>query len=202
MRSLIRFSSLDSTNSEAWRQIERGRAEHGLAIRADRQTAGRGQRGHNWISPVGGLYLSIILQPNASIATAEEFTLWSAWAIAKELNCYLPEPLIKLKWRNDLLIHRRKLGGILVETRCQGSQINYAVIGVGINYTNEVPEGAIALQQIPSHRISSLDHLSHIVYQAVMGGYEHWQTKGMEEVLAGFDSLTPNPFHSGRGECS
>jgi len=190
MRLLTRFDCLDSTNSEAWRLIERGEAEHGLAIQAHQQTAGRGQQGHSWFSPVGGLYLSIILQPNASIATADEFTLWSAWAIAKELNLYFPEPVIKLKWRNDLMVGSQKLGGILVETRCQGSQIKYAVIGVGINYTNEVPLGAISIQQISSHRISSLDHLCQIVHQAVLEGYEHWQAKGMQEVLAGFSALS------------
>jgi len=186
MPSSIDFDCLDSTNSEAWRQIDRGLVHHGWAIQAKQQTAGRGQRGHTWVSDWGGLYLSVVLEPNVAVSRAEEFTLWSAWAIAKAINLYLPQPLVKLKWRNDLLIYDQKLGGILVETRCQGTQIKYAVIGVGINYENAVPEGAIALQQVVPHQISSLSQLSQIAHQAILQGYDYWRNAGMTEVLASY----------------
>ncbi len=165
---IIRYEEIESTNSEAWRLIDRlnsvevqnGSHPHGsdchTVIIAKRQTKGRGQRGHSWQSDLGGLFMSVILQPNVAAVNAHQITLWSAWGIAKALS--ETGANVKLKWLNDLLIDRRKLGGILTETRIEGDKILYAVVGIGINWTNDVPEGAIALGELPT-TLSSMDEL-------------------------------------------
>ena len=107
---VIYYEEIDSTNSEAWRLIDRHASLSNAVIIAKRQTQGRGQRGNTWRSPLGGLFMSVILQPNIMAADAHQITLWTAWGIAKALN--ETGANVKLKWLNDLLIDRRKLGGI------------------------------------------------------------------------------------------
>ena len=179
--SIIYYEEIDSTNSEAWRLIDRHVVMANTAIVAKRQTQGRGQRGHQWQSSLGGLYMSVILQPDLAAIAAHQITLWSAWGIAKALN--QTGAKVKLKWLNDLLIDRRKLGGILTETRIKADKIHYAVVGVGINWTNAVPEGAIALGEMPT-TLSSMDELIEVVLSGIKMGQEFCDRYGMSRILA------------------
>jgi BirA family biotin operon repressor/biotin-[acetyl-CoA-carboxylase] ligase len=126
--------------------------------------------------------MSVILSPNRELAAvnAHQITLWSAWGIAKKLN--ETGANVKLKWLNDLLIDRRKLGGILTETRIEANQIRYAVVGIGINWTNEVPDGAIALAELPT-TLSSMDELIEVVLSGVALGQNRSQDEGMVNIL-------------------
>ena len=178
---IIRYEEIDSTNSEAWRLIDRHQVLANTAIIAKRQTKGRGQRGHRWQSDVGGLFMSIILQPNLAAANAHQITLWSAWGIAKALH--ETGAKVKLKWLNDLLIDRRKLGGILTETRIEADKILYAVVGIGINWTNEVPDGAIALGELPT-TLSSMDELIEVVLAGVQMAQTRSDREGITGILA------------------
>ena len=190
---IIRYEEIESTNSEAWRLIDRlnsveaqnGNQPQGVdchtVIIAKRQTKGRGQRGHSWQSDLGGLFMSVILQPNVAAANAHQITLWSAWGIAKAIN--ETGANVKLKWLNDLLIDRRKLGGILTETRIEGDKILYAVVGIGINWTNDVPEGAIALGELPT-TLSSMDELIEVVLKGVELGQTRSDREGIMGILA------------------
>ena len=180
---IVGYEEIDSTNSEAWRLIDRlGSTSANKVVIAKRQTKGRGQRGHQWQSSLGGLFMSVILPPNRELAAvnAHQITLWSAWGIAKKLN--ETGANVKLKWLNDLLIDRRKLGGILTETRIEANQIRYAVVGIGINWTNEVPDGAIALAELPT-TLSSMDELIEVVLSGVALGQNRSQDEGMVNIL-------------------
>lgn len=121
--------SVDSTNSELMRRARAGRIEPVL-LAADQQTAGRGRMGKGWHSQAGqSLTFSLALP----LAPAH----WSGLSLAVGVS--LAEslhPEVRLKWPNDLWLHGRKLGGILVETAHQGEgaqQPRLVVIGVGIN---------------------------------------------------------------------
>lgn len=179
--TVINYEELDSTNSEAWRLIDRLEVTSQTAIIAKRQTKGRGQRGNQWQSDLGGLFMSVILQPNLAASQANQITLWSAWGIAKTLNATGAN--VKLKWLNDLLIDRRKLGGILTETRIEAGKILYTVVGIGINWTNQVPEGAIALGELPT-TLSSMDELIEVVLAGLELGQTCSEQKGMVGILA------------------
>ncbi len=184
---IICYEEIDSTNSEACRLVDRiksdrlGTASANKVVIAKRQTKGRGQRGHQWQSSLGGLFMSVILQPTElAAANAHQITLWSAWGIAKKLN--ETGANIKLKWLNDLLIDRRKLGGILTETRIEANKIRDAVVGIGINWTNAVPDGAIALGELPT-TLSSMDELIEVVLSGVALGQTRSQNEGMVGIL-------------------
>ncbi|WP_263350899.1 biotin--[acetyl-CoA-carboxylase] ligase [Acidicapsa acidisoli] len=134
---LRHFRSIDSTNTYALEQARTG-APHGSFYVADEQTAGRGRSDHSWHSSAGeGLYLSVLLRPallSAGIAIADLTWLPLLAGLAAHRAIHEVTALdIDLRWPNDLLIDRRKTGGILVEAHAEAGCASSAVIGIGIN---------------------------------------------------------------------
>jgi BirA family biotin operon repressor/biotin-[acetyl-CoA-carboxylase] ligase len=188
--SLQIFETLASTNQTLWELLNQG-ATAGTVVIADQQTTGRGQWGRKWQSTIGGLYLSLAFTPNLPALNSAQLTLCSAWGIAIALRGYdIP---IFLKWPNDLLLKERKLGGILTETRVQQGQITKAVVGVGINWSNCVPETGITLQSFCEEQLSlsvtSLEMLAAIVLQGLNFGYRRWSEQGIESLLPSYLEL-------------
>lgn len=191
-RPLYAFASLASTNTTLWQLIDQGAAP-GTAVIAAQQEAGRGQWGRQWLSPLGGLYLSVAIAPNIPAEICAQLTLCSAWGIASQLRDL--GVLVALKWPNDLLLDDRKLGGILTETRLQQNRISKAVIGVGLNWSNPVPKTGINLQTAlssqpqPQSSLQSLERLAAVVLQGLESGYYYWQTYGMASLLPRYVEL-------------
>lgn len=184
------FDRLESTNKTLWQLINNGAAP-GTTVIADRQTSGRGQWGRQWSSPSGGLYLSIALTPNLPVANSFQLTLSSVWGIATALRAYdLP---VLIKWPNDLILQGRKLGGILTETKIQAETVTKAVVGVGINWENSVPETGINLRSYQTEhqldRISSLEMLAAITLHGIASGVELMLSEGVEQLLSGYLEL-------------
>lgn len=189
------FETLPSTNQKLWELIDTGAAPGTVAI-AQQQTAGRGQRGRQWQSHAGGLYLSVAFAPNLPATNGAQLTICSAWGIAAALRgCGIP---VLIKWPNDLVLQGRKLGGILTETRVNKGQITTAVVGVGINWVNPVPETGINLQsfwqnseQLASTTppIASLEMLAAIVIQGLLSGYQYIQPEKIETLMASYEEL-------------
>ncbi|MBD2105013.1 biotin--[acetyl-CoA-carboxylase] ligase [Leptolyngbya sp. FACHB-261] len=167
-RPLHCLEHTNSTNQVAWDLALQG-ATTGTTVIAQSQNAGRGQWGRTWQSQPGGLYLSVLVQPQAlSAAQAQQLTLAAAWGLATALSDYgIP---VRLKWPNDLILEGQKLGGILTETRLQRGLIHQAVIGVGINWRNSVPETGINLEAFPELAFSTL---TAIVLKGLEQGYTY-----------------------------
>lgn len=187
------FDCIPSTNQVLWERIGNQPDEGSVAI-ALQQSCGRGQWGRQWQSPRGGLYLSLTLHPNLPAPQGAQLTLSIAWGIAKALRQYdIP---VLLKWLNDLVIDGRKLAGILTETRIRQGCITQAVVGIGINWTNPVPETGINLAEVltkqASPTIDSLEMLAAIALQGAMTGYTYGQTCGIDAVLAQYQALWAN----------
>ncbi|ABK77960.1 biotin-(acetyl-CoA carboxylase) ligase [Cenarchaeum symbiosum A] len=124
------FESLDSTQAYALR-IAGEKREDGAVVIARRQTAGRGRMGRRWISPHGGVWLSVITRParggpNTVLPLAASVALAEAIEAAAGVR---PE----LKWPNDVLVNGGKVAGILVDASVSPGGVDHAVIGVGIN---------------------------------------------------------------------
>ena len=190
--SLHLFETLPSTNQTLWDLLNQG-ASGGTVVIAAQQTAGRGQWGRQWESTLGGLYLSMALTPQLQASNSAQLTMCGAWGIATALRSYdIP---VFLKWPNDLLLLGRKLGGILTETRVNQGQITKAVVGVGINWSNHVPESGITLQSFcqeqlsPKPRVTSLEMLAAIVLQGLHIGFQRWSELGIEGLLASYVEL-------------
>ena len=127
------FSTIDSTNNEAKRMALNG-APHGTVVIADHQTGGRGRMGRSFHSPAGlGIYLSVILRPDCAPADLMHLTCAAAVAMCDAVEAaagFRPG----IKWTNDLVSGKRKLGGILTELSLNANgTVNYAVVGIGIN---------------------------------------------------------------------
>lgn len=128
------YPSLPSTSALCCARAADGEPE-GLAVLALQQTEGRGSRGRAWSSPPGNLSLSVILRPDTPAARAGQWALLAGVAMAQGLAGFLPDASsLALKWPNDILLHGKKLGGILVESSAgQGGRIDWLVIGFGAN---------------------------------------------------------------------
>lgn len=181
---LLVFQRIPSTNTKLWELIERG-VKHPLGAIALEQTAGKGQWGHSWISTNGGLYLSVGLDLNLATQNYPHLVMATVWGIATVLrHDQIP---VKIKWSNDLILNQRKLGGIKIETRSSNQKIVQAVVGVGINWANCVPDLGINLksyyQNQPPPIINSLEELTAIAAYGILLGYEYYLTVGIENLL-------------------
>ncbi|AWK85787.1 biotin--[acetyl-CoA-carboxylase] ligase [Azospirillum thermophilum] len=128
------FDSVGSTNDEA-KALARSGAAEGTIVWARRQETGRGRRGRNWSSPEGNLYSSVILRPGRPPAEAAQISFVAALAIAGTAAELLPDcEAVRCKWPNDVLVHGRKLSGILLESEpAADGRLAWLVLGVGIN---------------------------------------------------------------------
>lgn len=122
-----------STNSDAMAAGRDG-APHGSVYFADEQLAGRGRGDHRWESAAGqGLYVTILLRPVGVSSRFLHLFPLAAGLAAAEAVFVASRLSVDLRWPNDLLIGERKTGGILVESKTEGDQVSFAVIGIGIN---------------------------------------------------------------------
>lgn len=123
----------DSTN-DCLKKLAAEGAPHGTVVLSDHQTGGHGRRGRSFLSPAGvGIYLSILLRPECPPTRLMHLTCAAGVAM-----CDAVEKSVGfrpgIKWTNDLVSGKRKLGGILTELRLnpQGL-VDYAIVGIGIN---------------------------------------------------------------------
>ncbi|MDZ8184390.1 MAG: biotin--[acetyl-CoA-carboxylase] ligase [Nostoc sp. ChiSLP02] len=193
--SLHFFESVSSTNQILWDMLNQG-ANSGTVVIATSQTAGKGQWGRQWISPTGGLYLSLAISFDQKIEANESYqlTFASAWGIGSQLRQYNVN--VGIKWPNDLVLNGRKLGGILTETKVNKGQITQAVIGVGINWTNPVPETGINLESWQASQnyraISCLEMLTSTVLLGIESGVQCLFQEGINILLPGYLDLLTN----------
>ncbi len=136
-RGIIYYQAVDSTNLTARHHAESG-APHNSIITAEEQLQGRGRLGRSWYSPKrGGLWFSMILRPR--MLTPQQVapvTLVTAAVLADYFNKHHHLPL-KVKWPNDLLIRNKKTGGILTELKGELERIDYLIIGIGLNISQQ-----------------------------------------------------------------
>jgi len=132
--TILRFDTIESTNTEALNQARRG-ADEGLCVVARQQTAGRGRHGRVWISEKdAGLFFSVVLRPPLEIRFLPLVTLMSAVAVHDTLET-LYEIDCDIKWVNDIQVRGRKLCGILAETTETAKGLA-VVVGIGINLSS------------------------------------------------------------------
>ena len=115
-----------STNADML-MLARSGAEEGLWLRAERQTDGRGRQGRVWTSPEGNLYASTLVRLRRGDPQAATLALVASVALEEVVRAYFPSGA-SLKWPNDLLVHGKKLSGILLERADDA-----VVIGIGVN---------------------------------------------------------------------
>jgi len=138
---LVRYDTIDSTNEEA-KRLARAGAEEGMLVWALEQTAGRGRRGHAWASPCGNLYASLILRPECPVGRAAQLGFVAALAVGDMLDATSGGlDGLSYKWPNDVLVHGRKIAGILLESELGEGEIpKFVIVGVGVNLISSPPD--------------------------------------------------------------
>jgi len=126
------FDSIDSTQNFALKIASKDN-ENGTVIISKKQTGGKGRMKRKWISPVGGIWMSVIIHPDFDISNTTLVPIATSLALCKAIE-KTTKIKPKLKWPNDITIKGKKVGGILVDTSIQSNKIESLVLGVGINF--------------------------------------------------------------------
>ena len=191
---LLREESVDSTNLYLRRLAET--AADGTAVIAASQTAGRGRSGRGFLSPEGGLYLSVLLRPDVEPERLPTLTPVAAVAVCRAVGavCGLS---CGIKWPNDVLLGGKKICGILVESVLGEKSRPCVIVGVGINAnTPSFPEelrpiaGSILAE---TGETVDLDALAAELLAQLDALYAGWLADGGGAVLAEYRRLCLNP---------
>jgi len=134
---VVFYESADSTQARALDMVaSAGRAggSDGLVVIAGAQTAGRGRQGRRWVSPAGGLWMSVVAEPGPPAGVATLVPLAAALAMADAVRD-AAGVWTDLKWPNDLLVEGRKVAGMLVDASAGAGRnaIDAVVVGAGVN---------------------------------------------------------------------
>jgi BirA family biotin operon repressor/biotin-[acetyl-CoA-carboxylase] ligase len=122
---------------------------NGTIIIAKKQTGGRGRMKRKWKSPVGGIWMSIIIHPKFGVSSTTLVPLAISLAL-----CIAIEKTLKikpeLKWPNDVTVKGKKVAGVLIDASIVSNEIEYMIIGVGINFKIKPTELANAIKKTPN----------------------------------------------------
>jgi BirA family biotin operon repressor/biotin-[acetyl-CoA-carboxylase] ligase len=130
-RTIQLEDELVSTNLRA-KELARQGGVHGLTVLAKHQSGGQGRLQRQWESPRGGLWMSVVLRPDLSLADASKLTLAASVAVVDALE-ELFQLRIGIKWPNDLVFKGQKLVGILGEVVGEWNAVQTLILGIGIN---------------------------------------------------------------------
>ena len=135
------FQGIDSTNKYA-REVAESSPASGTVVLAEQQSAGRGRRGKNWVSPfAANIYLSMVWDFEQGAQALEGLSLAIGVAVKRVLTAQGVDG-VKLKWPNDIYVEQKKLGGILLEMVGDPAGQCTVILGVGLNVTMPVNSGS------------------------------------------------------------
>jgi BirA family biotin operon repressor/biotin-[acetyl-CoA-carboxylase] ligase len=148
--------ALGSTQERA-RELAHAGTPHGTLVVAEIQTGGRGRLGRHWGSPIGGLWMSLVLRPRFAASLASRITQTAAVGIAKALWEVGVE--VRIKWPNDLLAGGKKVCGILAESTAGNARetveerrLDHVILGVGMNANLDPAELAVQNREVTTIR--------------------------------------------------
>jgi BirA family biotin operon repressor/biotin-[acetyl-CoA-carboxylase] ligase len=195
-------------------------------VAAESQTAGRGRLGRTWFSPQGaGLYVSVVIRSHAGGRAGSgraavagpglpaALTLAAGVALAEAIRETTGLPA-EIKWPNDLVFERRKLAGILAEASAQGAELDYVILGFGVNirpvtYPPDVAQRATSIEAELGRTIDrglllakALENLAagrEALRRGEVGGVlERWRRMSPSAVGARVEWRTPGGAVTGR----
>ena len=142
-----------STQDLAILLAEKNPDSDGTVIIAEHQKSGRGRKNRKWLSPKGGIWLSVVLRPSMPASNITLLPFAAALAVCDAIK-KTTQLDAKLRWPNDVTISGKKVAGILIDSSVEAEQINYAVIGIGVNAN--VDSSMISIHLEKSIKVTSL----------------------------------------------
>ena len=190
-RSYRYYDEIESTNAEA-KSLANSGAPEGTVVIAESQTAGRGRLGRRWTSPAGkGLLFSALLRPELPMSEAHMLTLVAACSAAEAIES-LTDVQVSIKWPNDLFIGDRKVAGILLEVAGEQDEVDWIVVGMGVNVNTEYSELPVALRRTATSLKMATGELvdrSELLARLLLtldGHYQRALADGFESALSAF----------------
>ena len=137
MHEIIRYKTIDSTNTRL--KLIADEAPDGLVAIAEEQTGGRGRFDRKWESePQDGAWFSVLVKnKKLNNENAAGLVFVCALAVCRALRRLTGSRDFLIKWPNDIVIHGKKVTGILCESGFVGAKIGWSVCGIGINLNQE-----------------------------------------------------------------
>ncbi len=182
-KKIIQKENVTSTMDVAFEFGTKGEGE-GLVVCAETQTKGRGRLGRSWNSPKGkGIYFSLLLRPRLSPMEVSKITLLSAVSLTNALK-KITNLEYSIKWPNDILIHGKKVAGILTELSAEADQVKFIVLGVGLNVNTSkdlLPPAATSLFAETKKIFNRVDILKEILRE-LEKSYLFFQKEGFASI--------------------
>lgn len=162
------FRETESTNILAKDMADS--VEEGTVVIAESQTEGRGRLGRKWLSPEGGIWLSIVLKPKIQPQYTPRLTLLAGVCVAKTIQGMgLPA---RIKWPNDVLIKGRKVCGILTEMGAEVDLVDHVVVGIGIDanvdtesFPEEFRDSSTSLKKELGKDVDRVDFVQKLLFE-------------------------------------
>jgi BirA family transcriptional regulator, biotin operon repressor / biotin---[acetyl-CoA-carboxylase] ligase len=186
---MVYRESAESTQSIAIALAEKGKLD--AVVIAEQQSGGRGRMKRKWLSPRGGIWLSVVLKPAVPTVTSTMLPFVAAIAVCDAIR-EATSLAATLKWPNDVMVAGKKTAGILLDLSAEAETVNYAVIGIGINANVDVSklkmnrEGRPAVTSLKDelgHGINRL-HLTRLLLEKIELFYLVLEKKGPAAIIA------------------
>lgn len=194
----IRWLKTCTSTNDLARDLALDGEEEGAVVIAEEQTKGRGMRGRIWHSPrKKGLYASVVLRPSKSLISLLPIVAGLAVrdALFKSLGVR-----IWLKWPNDLIWRKKKVGGILCESGFLGNHPSYVILGIGLNINHnpqdfpvQIRPQATSLKIIKKEAIN-LETLLPGLWQALNGWYNLFLRGEEKKIISAFNKYSALPL--------
>ncbi len=185
-KEIFCFRKVFSTNNIA-KFLANEDAVEGTVIISEIQTKARGRSGQKWESPEGGVWMSIIIRPDIEPSKASLITLSTGVAIAKTIRKLGIDA--KIKWPNDVLIHGKKVSGVLTEANINTNKLDYVVVGVGIDsnidiseFSEELKNGATSLDMELPEKVDENEVIA-VFLKEFEDIYELYKAEKFESIL-------------------
>jgi BirA family biotin operon repressor/biotin-[acetyl-CoA-carboxylase] ligase len=192
-QKIYAFQEVDSTNTVA-KFLAGSGIEEGTIVIARSQIKGKGRRGKKWESPLGGIWLSIILRPEISPQQAALITLGAGVAVTKAIRKFDVDA--RIKWPNDVLVDDKKIAGILTEANSKSRKLEYVVVGIGIDsnldsssISKKSKIKATTLKEELKREINETNLISTLL-EEFEDVYKDFENKDFEEILYKWRNLS------------
>ncbi len=158
------FEVVESTMVPA-RLLARNGAAEGTLVVAEQQSCGRGRLDRSWLSPLGGIYMTLVMRPPVAPQLAPRINLLVAVAISEAIERLHGLPA-RVKWPNDVLIGGKKVCGILAEMEAESDLVRFVNVGIGLNANltiSGLQKGAISLSELLGASVDRVSLVREIV---------------------------------------
>ena len=142
------FNTIDTTQNFAMK-IASKKNENGSIVISKKQTGGRGRMKRKWKSPVGGIWMSIIVHPKFDVTYTTLIPIAASLALCIAIEKTL-KINTKLKWPNDITLKGKKVAGVLTDASITSNHIESVVLGIGINFKINPNELESSIKKTPN----------------------------------------------------